>query len=119
AASTTYQASTASRQITVVKQTTSLKLTQPTGSGPAGAPSTLLATLTNSAEKSLTHKSVVVTVTGRGGSYTTVLTTDYHGHASLGAVPLPASTYLVTAQFGDITITANDQTATLSDNLYA
>ena len=51
--------------------------------------------------KSLAHKSVVVTVTGRGGSYTTVLTTDYHGHAALGAVPLPAGTYLVSLRAGD------------------
>jgi VCBS repeat-containing protein len=49
---------------------------------------------------SLFEKTVILEITGDGGTYHEAVVTDYGGRAFLGDIPLPRGTYSVTASFG-------------------
>ena len=56
---------------------------------------------------------------GTTGGWTTTVTTDYLGRASLGIVPLPSGDYTVSAYFdGTFTLQPSNTTITLNDGTY-
>src|SRR5262249_7648991 len=61
---------------------------------------------------------VVFVVTGGGHSYATAVKTDFAGRATLGQVPLPPGTYLVTVSFSGEIDLGSGQTLMLTNNRY-
>jgi hypothetical protein len=114
-------ASTASRTFTVDKVSTTLTLTGPSQVLP-GASSGIVATLTDGNGLPVGLRTVWFVVSGTGGTtggWTTTVTTNYLGQATLGVIPLPAGSYTVAAYFeGTFELLPTSTTVTLTDSTY-
>ncbi|MBI3745680.1 MAG: choice-of-anchor C family protein [Chloroflexi bacterium] len=84
-----------------------------------GAQSGVVATLTDANSVPVTQRTLYFVVSGGGGSWTTMALTDYLGRALVGAIPLPAGGYTITAYFnGSIPLLPSQAVISLSDATY-
>jgi CSLREA domain-containing protein len=112
-----YLPASASAAFEIARQSTQISLVPSAVAIMPGAESNIVATLTTSAGRPLSEKSVFFILTGPGGSYQLAEITDYLGRASLGRVALPPGDYALAVYFSGA-IPLPGGTLTLDDERY-